>query len=220
VSSCKLGYPVTTSNPRTKTALGESSVLRKLGVFTDKADPTKQHLAVFYNDQAAMVLGVNPSVTRMTANPGHAVNPNVGDKTAVDPAGRPEFPAAFVTDTTNNANAVSGDWQRQTNNAKAISPSDVFGTWKAATKSGKTIKPGVDPSKNNWKLGSGADAVPLVSGALPKNEGWGTEVSWELAKLGLLSGHTYRIQFMLHDGDRTSTVGGDVGQACVNVSIS
>jgi len=219
VSPCTLGYPVTTSNPRTKVTFNENVMLRKFGVFTDQGDPTAQHLALFYNDEHAMTLGVNPFVTQMKANPGHASQPNVGDTTATDGSGRPEFPAAFVTDTTNNPNNVSGDWQRQTNNVLAISPSDVFGTWKAATRSGTTVKPGTDPFQNNWNLGAGADPVPRSGGVLPTNEGYGTEVSWEFDKLGLESGHTYRIEFMVHDGDQTNS-GGDAGEACVNITMS
>ncbi len=39
-----------------------------------------------------------------------------------------------------------------------------------------------------------------------------------IANHGLQPGHTYRLQFMVHDGDQNKT-GGDVGQACVNVDI-
>jgi hypothetical protein len=190
-------------------------VLKTFGVFTDQADPTMQHLALFYNDEHAMTLGVNPNVTPMTTNPDHAMNPNVGDTTAADTSGRPEFPAAFVTDTTSNSNSNAGDWQQQTNNVNAISPSDVFGTWKAATKSGTSIKPGADPAKNDWNLGTGADPAPTTI----KSEGYGTEASWSFDKLGLQSGHTYRIEFMVHDGDQSNT-GGDAGEACINVSMS
>ena len=34
----------------------------------------------------------------------------------------------------------------------------------------------------------------------------------------LQSGHTYRLQYMAHDGDQNKT-GGDAGQSCVNVAI-
>jgi hypothetical protein len=212
VSSCSLGYPYSSSNPRTKVAFNESTVLKTFGVFGDPDDPTTQRLALFYNDEHAMTLGVNPGVTAMTLNPDHASNPSVGDTTAADPSGRPEFPAAFVTDTTTNPTSTAGDWQQF---GTAISPVDIFGTWKAATKSGTSIKPNADPAKNNWNLGSGADPVP---GTLPKNEGYGAEASWNFSGLGLLSGHSYRVEFMVHDGDQTST-GGDSGEACVNVTM-
>lgn len=211
VSPCTLGYPSTSSNKRTNVTFNESEVLRTFGLFGN-------HLGMFYNDEHAMTLGVNPGVTAMTKNPDHAPSPSVGDTTAADPSGRPEFPSAFVTDTTSDPNSTAGDWQQLTTNGSAISPSDLFGTWKAATKSGTSIKPGPDPAKNNWNLGTGADAVPLLNGALPKNEGFGTEAEWTVSKLGLLSGHTYRIEFMVHDGDQSNT-GGDAGEACINVNI-
>lgn len=75
---------------------------------------------------------------------------------------------------------------------------------------------GADPAKNNWNLGAGADPVPTTNGQLPKNEGFGTEAS--CAKLGLTSGKTYRVQFIVHDGDQNKA-GGDVGQGCVIVSV-
>jgi hypothetical protein len=218
VSSCTLGYPYSSSNPRTKVTFNESTVLKSFGVFGDPDASAGQHLALFYNDEHAMTLGVNPGVTAMTMNPDHAATPSVGDTTAADPSGRPEFPAAFVTDTSSDPSSTAGDWQLLTTNSTAVSPSDVFGTWKAATKSGTSIKPGADPAKNNWNLGPGADPVPLTNGALPKSEGYGTEADWTFSKLGLMSGHTYRIEFMVHDGDQTNT-GGDSGEACVNVTM-
>ena len=37
--------------------------------------------------------------------------------------------------------------------------------------------------------------------------------------LGLVAGHTYRLQFMVHDGDQNKT-GGDVGEGCTVVTIA
>jgi hypothetical protein len=215
-TGCVLGYPYSSNNPRTSVTFNESEVLRAFGVFGD-------HVGLFYNDEHAMTLGVNPDpdttpVSAMPSNPGHVSNPDVGDITAADPSGRPEFPAAFVTNISNDSSSTSGDWQQQMNNSSAISPDDVFGTWKAATKSGTSITPGPDPAKNNWNLGLGADQVPTTNGALPKNEGFGTEASWSFTKLGLQTGNQYRIEFMVHDGDQNK-VGGDAGEACVVVSI-
>jgi hypothetical protein len=208
VVSC--GYPTGTTG-RPATPFAESEVLRATGVFGN-------HIALFYNDEHAMTLGVNPGVTAMTANPDHAVDPSVGDPTAADPSGRPEFPAAFVTNITSDPNSKAGDWQQQSDNTNAKSPSDVYGTWKAANRSGTSITPGPDPAKNNWNLGMAAD-TPSGGFAALKNEGYGTEASWSFTKLGLTSGNTYRIQFMVHDGDQNKT-GGDAGEACVNVTIS
>jgi hypothetical protein len=221
-AGCTLGYPYSSSNPRTSVTFNENEVLRTFGVF---GTGPNQHLALFYNDEHAMTLGVNPDpdgtpVSTMPSNPGHVSNPDVGDTTAADPSKRPEFPAAFVSEITNNPNNRSGDWQQQTSNTSAMSPSDIFGTWKAATKSSTgAITPGADPAKNNWNLGPGADPVPTTNGALPTNEGYSAEANWSFAQLGLRSGKLYRIEFMVHDGDQTGT-GGDSGEACINIAVS
>ncbi|MBA2462998.1 MAG: hypothetical protein H0V45_14750, partial [Actinobacteria bacterium] len=48
------------------------------------------------------------------------------------------------------------------------------------------------------------------------NEGFGAEARWNVADLGLRTLHTYRMQFMVHDGDQNKT-GGDSGEACMSV---
>jgi hypothetical protein len=62
-----LPYPATTSNPRTKVAFNESTVLKTFGVFTDLAD----RLGISRSSQrrARDDVGVNPFVTPMTTNP-------------------------------------------------------------------------------------------------------------------------------------------------------
>jgi hypothetical protein len=45
------------------------------------------------------------------------------------------------------------------------------------------------------------------------NQGYGAEVRWDLTQLGLIPGHSYRVYFMVHDGDQNKS-GGDVGNAC------
>jgi len=77
-----------------------------------------------------------------------------------------------------------------------------------------TLTVASDPAKNNWNLGPGADPVP----AGLKNEGFGCEARWDLTKLGLISGHTYRFYFMVHDGDQNKD-GGDVGQGCAVLTM-
>jgi hypothetical protein len=40
---------------------------------------------------------------------------------------------------------------------------------------------------------------------------------WNISSIpGYDASHSYRAQFMVHDGDQNKT-GGDVGQACVNI---
>ena len=191
----------------------------------------------WYNDEHALTLGVRQvvvktktgttptdyPVTALTSVPGGASDPAVGttgssgDQAGLDPSDRPTFPALFVTDITAKPNSKSGDWQQF---GVAMPPSAVYGTWKAAvetidkTKSTPTmtVTPDSDPSKNNWSLGSGADTPPPGL----TNEGYGAEVRWDIDDLGLQSGHAYRLQFMVHDGDQNKA-GGDSGQSCVNV---
>jgi hypothetical protein len=192
---------------------------------------------IWYNDEHALALGVgqvivktasgttttNYPITAMTSNPSVAVNPAVGttattgDQAGTDISGRPMTPSLFISDTTNDPNNRSGDWQW---GGAAIAPSAVFGTWKSFTRTvDKTTSPstvtvtvGVDPAKNNWNLGAGSDPAP----AGLANEGYGAEVRWNLADLRasglLLAGHTYRFYVMVHDGDQNK-VGGDAGQA-------
>src|SRR6185295_5782985 len=116
-------------------------------------------------------------------------------------------------DITQDPNSKSGDWQF---GGAAIPPHAVFGTWKSGVRTiNKTVSPptmtvqvDADPAENGWNL-AGGDAVP----AGLENEGYGAEVRWNVNELGLIPGHTYRVQFMVHDGYQNK-VGGDVGQAC------
>jgi Flp pilus assembly protein TadG len=237
---CVLGYPFSSSNPNTNVQFNESEVLRTFAPTTAGPNDT---IKVWYNDEHALTLGINQlqikqkvgsTVTTTTTNypfstlgavPSSVTNPAVGstalsgDPAALDSVGRPEFPALFITDRTTNASNRSGDWQF---GGTPIRPDAVYGTWKGAVKlidktktpAQTTVTPGADPTKNNWNLGTGSDTVP--SGQT--NEGYGAEATWKVSSLGLLPGHIYRIQFMVHDGDQHST-GGDVGEACMHVVI-
>jgi hypothetical protein len=48
-------------------------------------------------------------------------------------------------------------------------------------------------------------------------QSYGAEIQWDLDLLPLDPAHSYRFQFIVHDGDQTRT-GGDVGQACIIAS--
>jgi hypothetical protein len=126
------------------------------------------------------------------------------------------FPALFLTDITDNPpNPFAGDWQYGGKGIRRL-----VSTWKGAvdsryTKEPKsTITPDRDPVKNNWSRGPGTDAVP----AGLTNEGYGAEARWDISKLGLLPGHTYRLYFMVHDGDQNKA-GGDSGQGCSYITM-
>jgi hypothetical protein len=233
IAPCLPLYPFNSANMLTSVPFNESEVLRTNTLtIADGCVPTQ--IRVFYNDEHALTLGVNRLIVKnsagaggtittdfdftfLTNNPDSTLDPRVGDLDATDEAGRPLFPALFMTDLTTNANPLGGDWQF---GGKAIPPHAVFGTWKGAvrtvdnTKSPATdtITPGIDPAKNNYNLGPGSDPVP--AGLV--NQGYGAEVRWDTDRLGLIPGHTYRLYFMVHDGDQNHD-GGDVGQACATV---
>ncbi len=139
-----------------------------------------------------------------------------------DVSGRPMPPTLYITDTTNNPAAASGDWQY---GGTPILPNAVFGAWKPFSETINqttstptvTVSAAADPTANGWNLGAGADPVPTGL----TNGGYGAEIRWNLADLQnagiLLPGHTYRFYVMVHDGDQNKA-GGDAGQAVYNYS--
>jgi len=141
--------------------------------------------------------------------PATGTNLIIGQQAGVDPVGRPMWPALFITDITNDANNVSGDWQW---GGPPVNPSYVAGTWKGAIRTvnamGASITPDMDPASNKQNYGNGHTAP---AGTLTKAESYGTEVRWDLR---LEAGHNYRFQVMVHDGDQNK-IGGDSGEACV-----
>ncbi len=104
-------------------------------------------------------------------------------------------------------------------------PSGVCGVWKAAARSvntgtnAVTVTPRVDPAKNNYNLGRRYPGRSVPVGRSIRATGLRRAGAWTiLASHVLQAGHTYRLQFMVHDGDQNKT-GGDVGQACVNLDL-
>jgi hypothetical protein len=231
-------YPYPSSNPLTSIAFNESTVLKAANL-----DTTNGYFELWYSDEHALALGVrqvnvktatgttttNYPVTALTANPGVATNPQLGttagsgDQAGTDLSGRPISPMLYVTDTTNNPNNRSGDWQW---GGTGYAPNTVFGTWKGVVRTVDyttstptvTVACDADPVKNGWNLGAGSDAPPVGT----TNEGYGAEVRWNLADLYaagvLVPGHTYRFYVMDHDGDQNKA-GGDAGQASFNYTV-
>ncbi len=194
----------------------------------------------FFNDEMSTTLGCTQNgytVTPMQSNPAYAFYPNTGDPACVDVNGRPMRPSLFITDITNDPNCKAGDQQQ---GGKPYDPVAVYGTWKAATNGTPDANP---TAFNYWDLGTNADPVPAAIAAkcpcqpppagvpLPSSSGYnggnvaaynncpgtsgqakgfGTEAEYEAA---LVSGHSYRLQIIGHDGDQTQ--GGDSGEACV-----
>lgn len=235
IPSCVLGYPDNSNLPRSQVVFNESEVLAATQLDTS-AGANHAVIKLWYTDEHALLLGVrkvviksstgitttNYPITATPSAPTCVVSPLVGSRaTSGDQVpndvsaggGRPLFPALFVTDlTVNGENSRVGDWQQ---GGIAIPPSRVCGTWKGATRTvDKTKSPALvtvttdaNPAKNNTDLGGGS----LPSGGL-RNEGFSAEVSWNISDLGLITGHRYRYQFMVHDGDQNKA-GGDVGES-------
>ncbi len=244
--NCNLSYPDNSNLPRSAVVFNESEVLRASDPGMTTCGSTGSVIKMWYNDEHALLMGVravsvktfsgttttNYTITPPPATYGCVSNPNVGDTISTgDQAandlcaggGRPLWPAIFITDlTVNGPTSRIGDWQQ---GGKGIAPTRVCGTWKSATKFiDKTKNPpkitiitDVDPPKNNWNLGSGSDIPPGGFASL-RNEGYGAEIAWDVNSLGLIPGHTYRLVFMVHDGDQNKT-GGDVGETCTTIHI-
>lgn len=235
-ASCIIGYPYSSTNPLTSIPFNESSVL---AAFNTNVTGITDTIRLFYNDEHAMTLGISRvavrtsggwatntySVAPLGSDPGSTTNPAVGStilsgaQAGVDVTNRPMFPSLFVTDVTQDPSDRSGDWQF---GGTPIPPEFVSGSWKGAVKSVDetvnppkvTITPDSDPAQNNWNLGPGADSVP----AGLSNQGYGCEARWNVADLKLLPGHSYRLYFMVHDGDQNQA-GGDTGQGCVTICV-
>ncbi len=230
--ACSIGYPFQSGEARTSIAFNESEVLRAFTLGTNPG--VGDTIRVWYSDEHALTLGVRQisvktpigttvtqyALTPMSSSPGSAMNPAVGATIGLDPSGRPLYPALFITDITHDAANTAGDWQH---GGAPIPPDAIFGAWKGAvmtvdqtkTTPVTTISVDRDPAKNGWTLGTGSDAPP--SGLT--NQGYGTEVRWNVADLRLngaplQAGHTYRLEFMVHDGDQNKA-GGDAGEGCL-----
>jgi hypothetical protein len=247
-SNCMIGYNnqvANASNP-SQVVFNESDILTAVSPSQTLTPSPGLTVSLWYSDEHAMSLGVRHvtvidaagnktetdyALSTQGTSPDVVTNPRVGaldlsgDQAGTDTSvcsdaslrcGRPLYPAVFVTDTTSNPSSLSGDWQ---SGGTPVIPDAIYGTWKGATRVVNHQKNSVqllvdsDPSPNDANVGSG---IPVPAGT--GSEGFSTVVSWDVAKLGLQSGHTYRIQFMVHDGDEHYT-GGDVGENCVNLTI-
>lgn len=171
--------------------------------------PANGKIKIWYNDEYPLTLG---SGTVSDNASQHVVNPNVGDESARDANKFPYFPALFLTDITSNPDDTSGDAQKGGTPHK---PDEVWGTWQAL--GGDAVR----SAGNNLVLPKGADPFPATSNITfsdsyeyrSRETANGSEIIWDVSKLGLTSGHTYRAQFIIHDGDRE----GDIGEGCTTI---
>jgi hypothetical protein len=195
------GYPAT--------SFVESSTICLINAVGGGAKPAI--VEVFYNDEHALTLGCATSsdpVSPLSMDPGAVSYPQTGDPACTDTLGRPLRPVLFVTDISDDPNCTAGDQQK---GGPAYNPIAVFGTWKSATEDdGGTVGTPVraDPMANMWNLTSSADPVPAAAMTC-KGGMYGAELRFEV---GLISGHSYRLQVQAHDGDQNK--GGDSGEAC------
>jgi hypothetical protein len=194
------GYPVST--------FPESTTLCALNAVGGGAQPAV--IQVFYDDEHALTLGCATStdpVSALPSDPAAVHYPQTGDPACVDAVARPLRPVLYITDITADPTCTAGDQQH---GGHPYDPIAIFGTWKSATEgAGDVGTPAkADPMPGNkWNLGSSADAVPTA--AMACREGYGAELRFEV---GLISGHSYRFQAIVHDGDQNK--GGDSGEAC------
>jgi hypothetical protein len=149
-----------------------------------------------------------------------------GDQSGNDVApggGRPLWPTLFLTDlTVNGPNSRKGDWQqggtgirrracaargrRRCARSTRPSPAEGHGDAGSATRRRTT---------GRWAT---AATRRRRASAVLANEGYGAECVWKVSELKLVQGHSYRAQFIVHDGDQNKT-GGDCGEACTTVQF-
>lgn len=168
-------------------------------------------------------------ITESGINPITLFNPQTGapyEPNGKDSAGRPMFPALFLTDITDNAASRVGDWQQ---GGIPVPPHVASGVWIFADKDGSTIRSQPRPPIKNvvdtvWNVASGGTA-PGPGTSYADRTYFGTEIRWNIAQLiadgklcpgiATCTGRTYRAQFMVHDGDSES----DVAQGCVTIQL-
>jgi len=183
----------------------------------------------FNNDSPRCVL--NPKIGNLDFKSSSPLSNVDVNKCAGDvDCGRPLPPMLYITDITVNTDQTHDDWQFH---GKEYPPYKLCGSWKSVRKTINadgtfTVDPEfakpIDPVVKNinsgvWNLGAGSDPAPKsgYNGAAP--QAYGAEIVWDIDLLGLDASHTYKFQFLVHDGDQNKG-GGDVGEACIIASAA
>jgi hypothetical protein len=200
--------------------------------FADEKTPQVGVHQIRVNTPTGLVVKDYP-VSPLNGVPSVAIPPLVGAGYSdpdpkwrgTDVYGIPIYPAMFITDITTDPNSTAGDWEN--GGTTALPPHALFGTWTTTVKNvdaaGKvTLDVGpAAPSKNVWNLGPGSDPVPPYHIGNDDTD-YGAEARWDVNTLVsqgyMQSGHTYRVEFIVHDGDATKE-GGDVDERCGTVRI-
>jgi len=205
----------------------ENRILYDFGPRSPQVASPGGTIRLWYNDEHAMFLGVRSGtlpISVMTKHPADTASPvNVGDLLAKDVEGRPIFPSIFLTDITGNASGTTGDWQ---NGGLPIPPHALYGTWKVGSRSSNDYEMDKNPAgnvgDNNWQLDGGTTPTIDTERAPKGNEKYGSLIEWNVNQLladgKIASGKTYRVQFVVHDGDNTN-LGGDVAEGCTAIRM-
>jgi hypothetical protein len=245
------GTTPTTAVPRDQQKFNEIGIAEGFSVTSGGTPSQPLTVNIFYSDEHALTLGQGspPATTQWTAtyskpsstvkqiddagtNPaGLGTDPQpdpatvaTGNPAAIDPGGRPVYPALFITDlTVNGATSRAGDWQADatdTANSRAQSPNYVGGTWKPAGAANPLGSDG-KVATNGVNLGPHSEAFVRNISSAQGIEAYGAEIRWDVKNLNdsngdpLRAGHTYRVQMIIHDGDHVA----DTGEACVNFTV-
>lgn len=213
----------------------EQEMVYAYNVSASPASGNERAIKVFYGDEWPLTLGYGTVSPMGNANGTgeHIANPNVGDQSKRDPNSFVYFPSVYLTDITNNSVDTSGDAEH---NGIPNIPTDVYGVWQAYTGNSNGRNGGGPFQRRNGNgrnIGPGADALPTNPNGIQDPSGfsggqedpdtmWSAEVIWKLSALKLnnqplVAGHTYRAEFILHDGDTSHSP--DVAEGCVNIQI-
>ncbi len=231
VAKCNPGITIPTATSTTDNCGYPTTTFKEnqfiCGIVATGGGAQPAQIQGFFNDEWPLTLGcattANP-VSALPSDPGTVFYPQLGDPACNDTSGRPMRPTLFITDITADPTCKAGDQQAGGNPYDAIG---ISGTWTYASATGTPVKPNQTTTPYNlWTLGTGADPLPAsVSAQCPctgtpgsaacpgtgySARGYGAEAMYQAA---LISGHSYRLQIMGHDGDQTQ--GGDSGEACV-----
>lgn len=178
-------------------------------------------IKIWYNDESPLPLGLattgNVQPTTHLTNAQSIINAGFRDSRQHLPV----YPALFLTDITNNASDTSGDVE---NGGTPHPPDEIWGDWQIVLPSGTTIRSEDRP--NMVQLPAGADPFPATSNVKfadsalftrPREPFYGAEAIWNVDGLGLTTGHSYRAELLIHDGDQN--FGGDIGEACTTIQL-